>query len=60
MAAYLNSDKLGGNLLDSSEMEGDGDGRKRSDWNIYLLENVVAPSYGRLLEKVALEIGQQQ
>jgi sacsin len=34
-----------------------GDGRKRSDWNIYLLENVVAPAYGRLLEKVALEIG---
>lgn len=34
-----------------------GGGRKRSDWNIYLLENVVAPAYGRLLEKVALEIG---
>lgn len=34
-----------------------GDGRKRSDWNMYLLENVVAPAYGRLLEKVALEIG---
>ncbi|KAI5443667.1 hypothetical protein KIW84_012352 [Lathyrus oleraceus] len=28
-----------------------GDGRKRSDWNIYLLENVFAPAYGRLLEK---------
>ena len=34
-----------------------GGGRKRSDWNIYLLENVVAPAYGRLLEKVASEIG---
>lgn len=34
-----------------------GDGRKRSDWNIYLLENVIAPAYGHLLEKVALEIG---
>ncbi|KAI9084975.1 hypothetical protein K1719_032967 [Acacia pycnantha] len=34
-----------------------GGGRKRSEWNIYLLENVVAPAYGRLLEKVALEIG---
>ncbi|XP_019420625.1 PREDICTED: sacsin isoform X1 [Lupinus angustifolius] len=34
-----------------------GGGRKRSDWNIYLLENVVTPAYGRLLEKVALEIG---
>ncbi|KAL1292332.1 hypothetical protein AAHE18_20G264300 [Arachis hypogaea] len=34
-----------------------GVGRKRSEWNIYLLENVVAPAYGRLLEKVASEIG---
>ncbi|KAF7808226.1 sacsin isoform X2 [Senna tora] len=34
-----------------------GGGRKRSDWNIYLLENVIAPAYGRLLEKVALEVG---
>lgn len=34
-----------------------GGGRKRSDWNIYLLENVVTPAYGRLLEKVASEIG---
>ncbi|TKY69100.1 Sacsin protein [Spatholobus suberectus] len=34
-----------------------GGGRKRSDWNIYLLENVVAPAYGRLLEKIASEIG---
>ncbi|CAI8605288.1 unnamed protein product [Vicia faba] len=118
VAAYLNSVKLDGDLLDSAEVEGDcvvspdlfqiaslpthplenfegrafcflplpintglpahvnayfelssnrrdiwfgsdmtGDGRKRSDWNIYLLENVVAPAYGRLLEKVALEIG---
>ncbi|XP_028766970.1 sacsin [Neltuma alba] len=34
-----------------------GGGRKRSEWNIYLLDDVVAPAYGRLLEKVALEIG---
>ncbi|KAL9324800.1 hypothetical protein ACSQ67_005445 [Phaseolus vulgaris] len=34
-----------------------GGGRKRSDWNIFLLENVVAPAYGRLLEKIASEIG---
>ncbi|XP_020205115.1 sacsin isoform X1 [Cajanus cajan] len=34
-----------------------GGGRKRSEWNIYLLENVVAPAYGRLLEKIASEIG---
>ncbi|KAK7310408.1 hypothetical protein RJT34_07912 [Clitoria ternatea] len=34
-----------------------GGGRKRSDWNIYLLENVVTPAYGRLLEKIASEIG---
>ncbi|RZB41790.1 Sacsin [Glycine soja] len=34
-----------------------GGGRKRSDWNIYLLENVVAPAYGHLLEKIASEIG---
>lgn len=34
-----------------------GGGRKRSEWNSYLLENVVAPAYGRLLEKIASEIG---
>lgn len=34
-----------------------GGGKKRSDWNIYILEDVVAPAYARLLEKVALEIG---
>ncbi|OMO98695.1 Zinc finger, RING-type [Corchorus olitorius] len=30
-----------------------GGGKKRSDWNIYLLEDVVAPAYGHLLEKIA-------
>ncbi|TQD90400.1 hypothetical protein C1H46_024037 [Malus baccata] len=34
-----------------------GGGKKRSDWNMYLLEGVVAPAYGHMLEKVALEIG---
>lgn len=34
-----------------------GGGKKRSDWNIYLLEDVVAPAYGHMLEKIALEIG---
>ncbi|XP_042978918.1 sacsin isoform X3 [Carya illinoinensis] len=34
-----------------------GGGKKRSDWNIYILEDVVAPAYARLLEKVSLEIG---
>ncbi|KAL7180871.1 hypothetical protein ACSBR1_039850 [Camellia fascicularis] len=34
-----------------------GGGKKRSDWNIYLLEDVVAPAYGHLLEKVAVQIG---
>ncbi|KAL8483693.1 hypothetical protein ACS0TY_026393 [Phlomoides rotata] len=34
-----------------------GDGKKRSDWNMYLLEEVVAPAYGHLLETVALEFG---
>ncbi|KAI4356900.1 hypothetical protein L6164_000883 [Bauhinia variegata] len=34
-----------------------GGGRKRSEWNIYLLEDVVAPAYGHLLEKVAPEVG---
>ncbi|XWS54336.1 hypothetical protein CRYUN_Cryun10bG0081200 [Craigia yunnanensis] len=34
-----------------------GGGKKRSDWNIYLLEDVVAPAYGHLLEKIASLIG---
>ncbi|CDP11009.1 unnamed protein product [Coffea canephora] len=34
-----------------------GGGKKRSDWNMHLLEDVAAPAYGRLLEIVAQEIG---
>lgn len=34
-----------------------GGGKKRSDWNIYLLEALVAPAYARLLEKIASQIG---
>ncbi|KAH9612108.1 hypothetical protein KSS87_002588 [Heliosperma pusillum] len=34
-----------------------GGGRKRSDWNIYLLEHVSAPAYAHLLEKLAMELG---
>ncbi|TYH39166.1 hypothetical protein ES332_D12G162000v1 [Gossypium tomentosum] len=34
-----------------------GGGKKRSDWNIYLLEDVVAPAYGHLLEKIASLVG---
>lgn len=34
-----------------------GGGKVHSDWNEYLLEDVVAPAYGRLLEKVGSEIG---
>ncbi|KAJ4822812.1 hypothetical protein Tsubulata_015814 [Turnera subulata] len=34
-----------------------GGGKKRSDWNIYILEDIVAPAYARLLEKIAQEIG---
>ncbi|KAF8378912.1 hypothetical protein HHK36_030261 [Tetracentron sinense] len=34
-----------------------GGGKVRSDWNIYILEDVVAPAYGRLLEKIAFEVG---
>ncbi|GMH07070.1 hypothetical protein Nepgr_008910 [Nepenthes gracilis] len=34
-----------------------GGGKKRSDWNMYLLEHVAAPAYAHLLEKMALEIG---
>lgn len=34
-----------------------GGGKKRSEWNIYLLEDVAAPAYGHLLEKLAVEVG---
>lgn len=34
-----------------------GGGKKRSDWNMHLLEGAAAPAYGHLLEKVASEIG---
>ncbi|XVE66342.1 hypothetical protein DITRI_Ditri08aG0072500 [Diplodiscus trichospermus] len=34
-----------------------GGGKKRSDWNIYLLEDVVAPAYGHLLVKIASLLG---
>lgn len=34
-----------------------GGGKKRSEWNMHLLEGAAAPAYGHLLEKVALEIG---
>ncbi|XP_043716705.1 sacsin isoform X2 [Telopea speciosissima] len=34
-----------------------GGGKARSDWNIYILEDVVAPAYGHLLEKLATEVG---
>ncbi|XP_050232119.1 uncharacterized protein LOC126680894 [Mercurialis annua] len=34
-----------------------GGGKKRSDWNMHILEAVAAPAYGHLLEKIALEIG---
>ena len=34
-----------------------GGGKKRSEWNMYLLEDVAAPAYGHLLEKIALELG---
>ncbi|KAK6241558.1 hypothetical protein SCA6_006947 [Theobroma cacao] len=30
-----------------------GGGKKRSDWNIYLLEDVVTPAFGHLLENIA-------
>ncbi|KAJ0674652.1 putative transcription factor C2H2 family [Helianthus annuus] len=32
-----------------------GGGKKRSEWNMYLLEEVAAPAYGHLLEKLTLE-----
>ncbi|GER32765.1 zinc finger family protein, partial [Striga asiatica] len=34
-----------------------GDGKMRSDWNMYLLEEVVAPAYAHLLETAGLEFG---
>jgi sacsin len=34
-----------------------GDGKVRSDWNLYLIEEVVVPAYGHLLEKIASELG---
>ncbi|XP_073158695.1 uncharacterized protein [Henckelia pumila] len=34
-----------------------GGGKMRSDWNMYLLEEVVAPAYGHLLGTLALELG---
>ncbi|KAL3643316.1 hypothetical protein CASFOL_014131 [Castilleja foliolosa] len=34
-----------------------GDGKMRSDWNMYLLEEVVAPAYAHLLVTVGLEFG---
>ncbi|XP_076890119.1 uncharacterized protein LOC143541094 [Bidens hawaiensis] len=32
-----------------------GGGKKRSEWNMYLLEEVAAPAYGHLLEKLTME-----
>lgn len=34
-----------------------GGGKQRSEWNIYLLEDVAAPAYSHLLQRVASEIG---
>ncbi|XP_047319790.1 sacsin isoform X2 [Impatiens glandulifera] len=34
-----------------------GGGKKRSDWNIHLLEDIAAPAYGHLLVKIASDIG---
>ncbi|CAN1168841.1 SACS [Linum perenne] len=34
-----------------------GGGKKRSEWNLYILENIAAPAYCHLLEKIASEIG---
>ncbi|GFQ05377.1 sacsin [Phtheirospermum japonicum] len=34
-----------------------GDGKMRSDWNMYLLEEVVAPAYAHHLETVGLQFG---
>lgn len=34
-----------------------GGGKVRSDWNMLLLEEVIPPAFGHMLEKVALELG---
>lgn len=34
-----------------------GGGKQRSEWNIYLLEDVAAPAYSHLLQRVASEMG---
>nr|CAB3486159.1 unnamed protein product [Digitaria exilis] len=34
-----------------------GGGRVRSEWNLALLEDVVAPAYGHLLAAIAEELG---
>ncbi|CAM8938869.1 unnamed protein product [Rhodiola kirilowii] len=34
-----------------------GGGKKRSDWNLFILENVAASAYGHLLEKLSVVIG---
>ncbi|XP_010547716.1 PREDICTED: sacsin isoform X2 [Tarenaya hassleriana] len=34
-----------------------GGGKTRSDWNLYLIEEIVVPAYGHLLEKIASELG---
>ncbi|GFZ15718.1 zinc finger, C3HC4 type (RING finger) family protein [Actinidia rufa] len=50
----LNCHQTGGIFWFGNDMAGGG--KKRSDWNVYLLEHVLAPAYGHLLEKVASEI----
>ncbi|CAH9144035.1 unnamed protein product [Cuscuta epithymum] len=34
-----------------------GGGKKRSEWNRFLLEDIAAPAYGHLIEKVGSEVG---
>ncbi|WCJ40041.1 Zinc finger C3HC4 type (RING finger) family protein [Euphorbia peplus] len=34
-----------------------GGGKKRSEWNMYILEAVAAPAYGHVLEKISREFG---
>ncbi|KAK1273593.1 hypothetical protein QJS04_geneDACA019168 [Acorus gramineus] len=34
-----------------------GGGKVRSDWNTFLIEDAIAPAYGRLLEHIAVEVG---
>lgn len=34
-----------------------GGGKQRSDWNLFVLENVAAAAYGHLLEKLSVVIG---